>query len=114
MEANVVWRPLLGVAIYWKGGLYNLQCYVRALRGKHKSAFLTKLKGVVTTFCDMIKHECPEGELVAPKYVSGSFTCYVVYHSSHVIPTVASYGATIFPFHIPRFSLCDEQEGSKV
>ena len=46
---------------------------VRALRGKNKTAFLTKLKDVLTTFCDMIKHECPEGELVAPKYVSSLF-----------------------------------------
>ncbi|XP_065920842.1 dedicator of cytokinesis protein 1-like isoform X2 [Dysidea avara] len=42
--------------------------YDRAMRGKNKAAFLNKLKGVITTFCDMIKHECPEGELVAPKY----------------------------------------------
>lgn len=42
----------------------------RAMRGKNKAAFLSKLKEVIATFCDMIKHECPEGELVAPKYVS--------------------------------------------
>ena len=96
-------------------------CCVRALRGKNKSEFLTKLKGVVTTFCDMIRHECPEGELIAPKYVSGHqcmcvcvFVCACVCDSFLVIPTTASYGATIFPFHIPRLSLCDEQEGTKV
>ena len=52
--------------------------FCRALRGKHKTAFLTKLKDVLTTFCDMIKHECPEGELVAPKYVSKLFPCLFV------------------------------------
>ena len=99
-------------------------CSVRALRGKNKSAFLTKLKGVVTTFCDMIRHECPEGELIAPKYVSVHLCVCVrvcvlyvhlsVYYCSHFIPITASYGATIFPFHIPRLPLCNEQEGPKV
>ena len=50
----------------------------RAMRGKNKATFLNKLKGVITTFCDMIKHECPEGELVAPKYVSYPSVCVYV------------------------------------
>ena len=37
-----------------------------------------------------------------------------VYYCSHFIPITASYGATIFPFHIPRLPLCNEQEGPKV
>ena len=86
-------------------------CCVRALRGKNKSEFLTKLKGVVTTFCDMIRHECPEGELIAPKYVSGhQCMCVCLFVLACVIPFLSflpqqAMGLQFFHSTFPDF-LC--------